>query len=88
MVFAEGFVGGFEHEVDAVPFVFGVVQMELFGAERAFDGDLVGWEGLGVGAGKGDHDKGKVAYSLFVRYTEIGCSWTARREQTSQNPHP
>jgi len=30
--------------------------MELFGAERAFDGDLVGWEGLGVGSGKGDHD--------------------------------
>ena len=69
MVFAEGFLRGLEHEVDAVPFVFGVVQMELFGAERAFQGDLVGWEGLGVGAG--DHDKGKVAYSLFVRQEEI-----------------
>ena len=50
MVFAEGFVGGFEHEVDAVPFVFGVVEMELFGAERTFDGDLPRW-GLDVGAG-------------------------------------
>ena len=71
VVFAEGIVGGFEHEVDAVPFVFGVVQMELFGAERAFQGDLVGWEGLGVGSGKCDHDEGKVAYSLFVRQEEI-----------------
>ena len=68
VVFAEGFVCGLEHGVDAVPFVFGVVQMELFGAERAFDGDLVGWKGLGVGSGKGDHDGGKVAYSLFVLY--------------------
>jgi hypothetical protein len=67
VVFAEGFIGGFEHEIDAVPFVFGVVEMELFGAERAFQGDLVGWEGLGVGSGKCDHDEGKVAYSLFVR---------------------
>ena len=50
VVFAEGFGGGFEHGVDAVPLVFGVVEMELFGAQRAFDGDLVGWEWLGVGA--------------------------------------
>jgi hypothetical protein len=27
----------------------------LFGAERAFEGDLVRWKWLGVGAGKGDH---------------------------------
>jgi hypothetical protein len=71
VVFAEGFIGGFEHEVDAVPFVFGVVQMELFGAERAFQCDLVGRKGLGVGSGKCDHDEGKVAYSLFVRQEEI-----------------
>jgi hypothetical protein len=36
VVFAEGFVGGFEHGGDAVPFVFGVVQVELLGAARAF----------------------------------------------------
>ena len=56
VVFAKGLGCVFEHEVDAVPFVFGVVQMELFGAERAFQGDLVGRKGLGVGSGKGDHD--------------------------------
>ena len=36
MVFAEGFVGGLEHGVDAVPFVFGVVQVELLGAGGRF----------------------------------------------------
>jgi hypothetical protein len=50
VVFAEGFLGGLDEGVNAVPFVFGVVEVELFGAERAFEGDLVGWEGLGVGA--------------------------------------
>ncbi len=29
VVFAEGFVGGFEHEVDAVPLVFGVVEVDI-----------------------------------------------------------
>jgi hypothetical protein len=43
VVFAEGFLGGFEHGVDAVPLVFGVVEVELFGAERTLHGDLV-WE--------------------------------------------
>jgi hypothetical protein len=50
VVFAEGFLGGLDEGVNAVPFVFGVVEVELFGAERAFEGDLVGREGLGVGA--------------------------------------
>jgi hypothetical protein len=68
VVFAEGFFGGADHGVDAMPFVFGVVEVELFGTERAFEGDLVGRKWLGVGAFKGDHDGRKVAYSLFLRH--------------------
>jgi hypothetical protein len=67
VVFAQGFLCGLDHGVNAVPFVFGVVQVELLGAERAFQCDLVWWEGLGVGSGKGDHDKAKLAYSFFLR---------------------
>ena len=85
MVFAQGFLRGLEHYVDAVPFVFGVVQMELFGAERAFQGDLVGWEGLGVGSGKCDHDEGKVAYSLFVRQEEFVATLGA---EAARDSHP
>jgi hypothetical protein len=68
VVFAQGFLRGLEHYVDAVPFVFGVVQTELLGAERAFQGDLVCREWLGVCASKSDHGEGKLAYSLFLRY--------------------
>ena len=64
MVFTESFFGGPDKGVDAVPFVFGVVEVELFGAERAFEGDLVGREWLGVGASKGDH--GKRESSIFA----------------------
>ena len=70
MIFAEGFVGGLEHHVDAMPFVFGVVNVELFGAERAFDGDLVRWW-QNIGASEGDHSRAKVACSLFVRYRKL-----------------
>jgi hypothetical protein len=35
VVFAEGFGGGLAPSVDAVAFVFGVVDVELAGAERA-----------------------------------------------------
>lgn len=68
VVFAQGFLGGLDHGVDAVPFVFGVVQMELLGTERAFQRDLVWREGLEIRSGKGDHGEGKLAYSLFIRY--------------------
>jgi hypothetical protein len=80
VVFAEGFLGGLEHGVDAVPLVFGVVEVELFGAERAFEGDLV-WERLGVGASQSDHGGRKVAYSLFVRYNVfVAGVWCLNRK--------
>lgn len=81
VVFAQGFLCGLDECVDAVPFVFGVVQVELLGAERAFQGDLVGWEGLGVGSGEGDHGKGKLAYSLFLRQRSLECCKVKRKSK-------
>jgi hypothetical protein len=76
VVFAEGFLGGVDQCVDAVPFVFGVVQVELFGAERAFEGDLVGWEGLGVGSSRSDH--GQESQRLKVTEKKEGREPSAR----------
>jgi hypothetical protein len=59
MIFPDRLFRGFDHRVHAVPFVFGIVQMKLLGAVRAFKGEL-GWRsGRNFGAFKGDHDKAK-----------------------------
>jgi hypothetical protein len=82
VVFAEGFLCGLEHEVDAVPFVFGVVQVELLGTQRAFQRDLVGWR-LDIRSSKSDHGRAKLAYSLFVRYGNSRKSYGLRAGEWS-----
>jgi len=68
MIFADRFLGRFDHGIHAVPFVVGVVQVKLLRAIGALHGDLGGRRRLYGSSGKGDHDETKIAYSLFIRY--------------------
>jgi hypothetical protein len=56
MIFPQSLMCGFNQRVDLIPFVVGVVEVELFFAVRTLHSDL-GWRfGLHARSGKGDHD--------------------------------
>ena len=83
VVVAQSFVCRLEHYVYAVPLVVSVVQMEFLGTERAFQGDLVCWEGLGVARVKVTTIEGSwpmcfLFAIVFATASDVAVTWVNR----------
>jgi hypothetical protein len=74
VVFADRFSGRFYHRVYAVPFIVGIVQVELLGTEGACEGDLAWRIWRNVGSFESDQGSDNLAYSLFVHHKICPCS--------------